>query len=163
MTEPVQGGTAHARVFPRSARLLKHADFDSTYQNGRRYFSPLMSVFYVDRRAERVGCGPRVGLTVGRVLGGAVQRNRIKRRMRAMIREHLHLLAPAVDVVMNPKRQVLQVEAGRLSEEVRKAFIAILNQLDSPNRGPANCGPAPGRSGVRRSGKPRSSRKAESK
>jgi len=120
------------KLFPRSARLLKHADFDNVYRNGRRYFSPLMSVFFLDRRTDRAEHGPRIGLTVGRVLGGAVDRNRIKRRIRAMIREHLYCLAPAVDVVMNPKRQVLDAKVKRLSEEVRKAFAAIVKQLDSP-------------------------------
>jgi|SRR5579883_499583 len=153
MKEPVQGGVARARTFPRSVRLLKHADFDNTYQNGRRYFSPLMSVFFLDRRSDRAE-GPRVGLTVGRVLGGAVQRNRIKRRMRAMIREHLYLLVPAVDVVMNPKRQVLQVEATRLSDEVRKAFLAIVKQIDEPASGVMqNRGRVRGRSSQKAEGK----------
>ncbi|PYX73212.1 MAG: hypothetical protein DMG72_13440, partial [Acidobacteria bacterium] len=54
--------------FPRSARLLRHADFERVYK-GRRHFSPYMTVFYL-RRDQ--GEGPRVGFTVGRALGGAV-------------------------------------------------------------------------------------------
>jgi len=104
-----------------------------------------MSVFFLDRRTDRVGQGPRIGLTVGRVLGGAVDRNRIKRRIRAMIREHLSGFTPAVDVVINPKRQVLDVEAPRLSEEVRKAFAAIVKQLDSPQPAQAQRNERPSR------------------
>ncbi len=65
-------------TFPRAARLLKHADFDRVYKQGRRHFSSHMTVFYL-RQAEGEA---RIGFTVGRVLGGAVVRNRIKRRLR---------------------------------------------------------------------------------
>ena len=68
---------------PRSGRLLRHSDFERVYKQGRRHFSAHMTVFYL-RRAE--GEGLRVGFTVGRVLGGAVDRNRIKRRLRESVR-----------------------------------------------------------------------------
>ena len=83
-----------AARFPRSAKLLRHADFERVYKQGRRHFSALMTVFYwprpeVNASAEmRIAARPtvpaphglRVGFTVGRVLGGAVERNRMKRR-----------------------------------------------------------------------------------
>lgn len=67
--------------FGKSKRLLKHADFQRVYQNGRRQFTGNMTVFFLRRQSE-ADSGPRVGFTVGKVLGGAVERNRIKRRMR---------------------------------------------------------------------------------
>ena len=67
----------------RTARLLRHADFERVYKQGRRHFATHMTVFYL-RRAE--GQGLRVGFTVGRVLGGAVERNRMKRRLREAAR-----------------------------------------------------------------------------
>ena len=85
--------------FPRSVRLLRHPDFERVYKLGKRHFAAFMTVFYL-RRAE--GEGPRVGFTVGRVLGGAVVRNRMKRRLREAVRLHGPLPA-AVDVVINPK------------------------------------------------------------
>ena len=53
--------------------------------------------------AER---GPRIGFTVGKVLGGAVVRNRMKRRLREAVRLHGPIPA-AVDVVINPKKSLL--------------------------------------------------------
>ena len=111
--------------FPRAARLLKHADFDRVYQQGRRHFSPHMTVFFL-RQAEG---GARVGFTVGRVLGGAVQRNRIKRRLREAVRLRRSTLKGAVDVVINPKKSVLTLGFAVVLEEVGRAFDMIAKKL----------------------------------
>jgi ribonuclease P protein component len=108
--------------FPRSARLLKHSDFERVYKQGRRHFSAHMTVFYL-RQADGASPGgsSRVGFTVGRVLGGAVDRNRIKRRLREAVRLRRSLLtglmgvtgragACSVDVVINPKKSVLTLD-----------------------------------------------------
>ena len=79
-----------ANRFPRSARLLRHADFERVYKQGRRHFSASLTVFYLQRpeteAARSATSGPRIGFTVGRALGGAVQRNRMKRRLREAVR-----------------------------------------------------------------------------
>lgn len=123
--------------FPRAARLLKHCDFDRVYKQGRRHFSPHMTVFYL-RQAE--GALPetglperssRVGFTVGRMLGGAVERNRIKRRLREAVRLRRSVLegACAVDVVINPKKSVLTLEFSLVLEEVGRALDVIAKKL----------------------------------
>ena len=128
--------------FPRSARLLKHSDFDRVYKQGRRHFSSHMTVFYL-RRAENAlpenalpgNASPeksaRVGFTVGRVLGGAVERNRIKRRLREAVRRRRAVLdgAGAVDVVINPKKSVLTLEFSLVLEEVGRALDTIAKKL----------------------------------
>ena len=111
-----------AAAFPKSARLLKHADFERVYQQGRRHFSPSMTVFFLEREAAG---GPRVGLTVGKVLGGSVTRNRIKRRMREAIRRHLLPLTANVDVVINPKKAASALETLKLEAEIERAFAAV--------------------------------------
>jgi ribonuclease P protein component len=110
------------RSFGKSSRLLKHADFQAVYQQGRKHFSGNITVFYRRRGDES---GPRVGFTVGKVLGGAVQRNRIRRRMRAAVRNHLAQLALPLDVVMHPRRQVLEMDFARLEQEVAQVFAAL--------------------------------------
>jgi ribonuclease P protein component len=109
------------RRFPRSVRLLRHADFERVYKQGKRHFAACMTVFYL-RRAE--GEGPRVGFTVGRVLGGAVVRNRMKRRLREAVRLHGSIPA-AVDVVINPKKSLLATPFADLRNEIRRAFEVI--------------------------------------
>ena len=91
------------------------------YKQGRRHFAANMTVFYL-RRAE--GEGLRVGFTVGRVLGGAVTRNRMKRRLREAVRLHGSVPA-AVDVVINPKKAASALETLKLEAEIERAFAAV--------------------------------------
>jgi hypothetical protein len=46
-----QKRTGNAR-FPYSARLLRHADFERVYKQGRRHFSTSITVFYLQRRPD---------------------------------------------------------------------------------------------------------------
>ena len=115
---------------PKSAKLLRHADFQRVYKQGRRHFAAHMTVFYLRRDdGKPVPTGPRVGLTVGRVLGGAVDRNRIKRRLREAVRLQQPGPTAPVDVVINPKKVVLTTEFETLLKEVRQAFVVIEKKL----------------------------------
>ncbi len=116
--------------FPRAARLLKHSDFDRVYKQGRRHFSSHMTVFYL-RQAENASPekSSRIGFTVGRVLGGAVERNRIKRRLREAVRQRRSVLQGGADVVINPKKSVLTLEFSVLLEEVGRALDVIAKKL----------------------------------
>jgi ribonuclease P protein component len=107
-----------------SARLRKHADYQRVYQRSRKHFSASMTYFFADR-ASNPPMGPRVGLTAGRVLGKAVERNRIKRRMREAVRLNLALLTRDVDVVLHPRRTVLTAEFGGLQTEVCRIFAVV--------------------------------------
>jgi ribonuclease P protein component len=111
-----------AQSFPRDARLLKHADFQAVYKNGRKHFSGNMTAFY--RQNDRAA-GPRVGFTVGKVLGGAVVRNRIRRRMRSAVRQHLRELAAPLDLVLHPRKSVLTLKFAQLDAEVAQVFAAV--------------------------------------
>ncbi|HKV81462.1 MAG TPA: ribonuclease P protein component [Candidatus Sulfotelmatobacter sp.] len=117
-------------AFPRSSRLLRHADFERVYKQGRRHFSASMTVFYQDRQAVGAAgvpatSGLRVGFTVGRALGGAVQRNRLKRRLREAVRLTRPFPGPSADVVINPKKVLLTISFDALLNEVGQAFVVI--------------------------------------
>ncbi len=115
--------------FPREARLLRHADFQRVYKQGRRHFSPSMTVFYWARTEAVAADGLRIGLTVGRALGGAVERNRMKRRLREAVRMTRPVGGVAADVVINPKKTVLAAEFSGVVKEVARAFAAIEQRL----------------------------------
>ncbi len=112
--------------FPRSFRLLRHADFERVYKLGRRHFAAHMTVFYL-RREE--GGGLRVGFTVGRTMGGAVERNRMKRRLREAVRLTGLSGRAAADVVINPKKSLLAAEFSDLQKEISRAFEIIQQKL----------------------------------
>jgi ribonuclease P protein component len=115
-------GSSPRASFPRTRRLLKHADFDRVYRQGRRQFADHVTVFYLWREDS---AGARVGFTVGKALGGAVQRNRIRRRLREAVRLSLPGLNAAVDVVLNPKKSALTADFADLGAEVARAFERI--------------------------------------
>jgi len=119
-------GPAKPARFPRSARLLRHSDFERVYKQGRRHFAAHLTVFYL-RRSEATGL--RVGFTVGRVLGGAVERNRMKRRLREAVRLQGFQTHAAVDVVINPKKSLLIAEFSELQKEIARAFEVIQKSL----------------------------------
>lgn len=126
------GSTNPPAGFPRSARLLRHADFERVYKQGRRHFATHLTVFYL-RRSE--GEGLRVGFTVGRALGGAVERNRMKRRLREAVRQYIRSVSAAADVVINPKKSLLQVEFAELLREIERAFGVIQQKLGKETPG----------------------------
>jgi ribonuclease P protein component len=135
-------------------RLLRHADFERVYKTGRRHFSASLTAFYAPQQdgsakegspkealpkqsspgAKRlVAHGLRVGFTVGRALGGAVQRNRMKRRLREAVRLSSPPVEVHVDVVINPKKSLLATDFEAVLNEVRRAFVAIeKNSSQSP-------------------------------
>jgi len=129
-----------AARFPRSARLLRHADFERVYKQGCRHFSASLTVFYWPRPEVRklpagsgggsgLSAGLRVGFTVGRALGGAVQRNRMKRRLREAVRMSLPAAGVAADVVINPKKSLLATDFAAVANEVSRAFAVIEQKL----------------------------------
>jgi ribonuclease P protein component len=115
--------------FPKSLRLLKHADFQAVYEQGRKHFSGNIAGFF---RVRDDQSGPRVGFAVGRRLGGAVDRNRIRRRLRAAVPPKLGSLGGPVDVVLHPRKSVLTMEFSRLENEIERLFATI-------RRGVARC------------------------
>jgi ribonuclease P protein component len=117
-------------------RLRRHADFQRAYAAGRKRQSASMSWFLAPQLATNVDAGktsehqsegPRVGLTAGKVLGKAHERNRIKRRMREALRRHVDLVPMGCDLIFHPRRTVLTLEFAKLEAEI----VRILMQAKS--------------------------------
>jgi len=127
--------TAPAIVF----RLRKHADYQRVYKASRKQFAKQMSYFFSLRPQlgpdgtplrGAASASPRVGLTVGKVLGKAVDRNRIKRRMREAVRKNLPALTLPVDVILHPRRSVIDLDFAVLDREVASVFRTVQRTVE---------------------------------
>ncbi len=121
---------------PTAHRLRKHADYQHAYARSRKQHTKQMAYFAAPRPADRRSDtpGPRVGLTVPKALGKAHDRNRIKRRLRAVVAANLPLLTAPVDVILHPRRSVLTLEFALLQREVATIFQTIQSNADRAAR-----------------------------
>jgi ribonuclease P protein component len=120
-------------------RLRRHADYQIAYKAARKHQSNAMSWFLAPRQEQSAksphpiepSTTPRVGLTVGKVMGPAHERNRIKRRMRDCLRKHTELLPSGFDLIFHPRRSVLTLEYAKLESEI----VRILTQAHKEAEG----------------------------
>ncbi|HLY42427.1 MAG TPA: ribonuclease P protein component [Terracidiphilus sp.] len=108
--------------------MRKHGEYARAYTAARKHQSASMSWFLAPQ-LEAAGA-PRVGLTAGKVLGKAHERNRIKRRMREVLRRHVDLLPQGCDLILHPRRAVLTMEFTKLSAEVLRILRQALVEAE---------------------------------
>lgn len=106
-------------------RLLKRRDFLKA-QKGRRWSTGLFSVSAASREPTD-DSAPRVGFTVSKANGNAVKRNRIRRRLKEIVRLGQDSLAarPGEDYVIIARPPALKAAFGTLAREMETAFSAI--------------------------------------
>jgi ribonuclease P protein component len=145
-------------------RLRKHADYQRVYQATRKQFSSSMSWFLAVRASIPVATanspGPRVGLTAGKVLGKAHERNLIKRRMREAVRHAIHELPEGVDLILHPKRSVMSLDFVKLEAEVLRIFRQAATQTREMTTRFAQSKPVPGPEAVQNPGRERTQKVA---
>ena len=118
-----------------NSRLRKHADYQRAYAASRKRQSAAMSWFLAPQIAPQttegaaVPVAARVGLTVGKVIGKAHERNRIKRRMREVLRRHVDLLPVGFDLILHPRRIVLTMDFAQLEREVMRILDQAREQV----------------------------------
>src|SRR5882672_9068110 len=110
--------------FPKSARILRSKDFRRVYDHGAKFSGPLFSAFCLRNNGEG---GVKIGFTCPRALGGAVVRNRIKRRVREAARKYLDRIGAGWEIVINPRQRAMTVPFPQLEQEVEKLFQRCAN------------------------------------
>jgi ribonuclease P protein component len=109
----------------REERLRRRADFLRCYESGRRRYGSLVILYVLDRGPEvRL---PRLGITVSRRVGGAVVRQRIKRRIREIFRrwsERSKL--PPCDLVVHVRPRAREADFQALRSELQRLLLPLV-------------------------------------
>jgi ribonuclease P protein component len=120
-------------------RLTRGAEFDAVYRNGRRRSSRQFTVFFAANGLEE----NRFGLSVGRALGNAVIRNRIRRRIREILRLDRREIPSGWDIIVHPRASVATAEFAPLREELVGLLRNSIPAPGVPKSGEQNTGGAP--------------------
>jgi ribonuclease P protein component len=105
---------ASGASFPREARIVRRAEFDAVYREGKRSSGSHFTVFV---RANLLGHS-RFGFSIKKALGGAVVRNRIRRRTREIVRCHRQEIASGWDIVVHPKSTAAKAPFAALTADL---------------------------------------------
>jgi ribonuclease P protein component len=112
------------RKYPREAKLLRTSDYRRVYDQGSRRQFGWTAAFLL----ETGNHSSRIGITVPRHFGKAVDRNRVKRRLRGAIAECLREIPAGWDIVLHPRAAGLSLEYGELISTLRKIFAHCAKQ-----------------------------------
>jgi ribonuclease P protein component len=107
---------ARAPGLPRQCRVVRRSEYDAVYREGRRRSSREFTVFVRTNGLEF----SRFGWSVKRALGTAVRRNRIRRRLREILRLHRQEIAPGWDIVIHPRSSAATADFSALVQELLK-------------------------------------------
>ena len=109
----------------RRHRLSRSRDFDAVFRKGRSVSTRFL-VLYSFPRPDESAEAPRLGLAVSRQVGGAVERNRVKRRLRAAFEEVAATLPAGHDYVLVARPGFAEAGETRgyewVLERVREVF-----------------------------------------
>jgi ribonuclease P protein component len=104
----------------RKFRLTRSTDFKRVRHTGKSYAHPFVVLVVQTSEAPRV----RVGVTAGRSVGGAVQRNRAKRLLREAMRPLLPDLLPGWDLILIARSAL----PSKSLQEIRQVLTSLLRR-----------------------------------
>ena len=115
---------------PKRRRLSRSAEFERVYRQGRSKGNRYL-VLYAFPRTEADAEGPRLGLSVGRRVGGAVERSRVKRVLREAFWEEAVRLPAGSDYVVVARPESLGLAEREGTAGVRAALAELVDGLGS--------------------------------
>ena len=123
--------------FVPAEHVRKRADFELIYKTGFKRSGRLMTMFTREREA-----GPaRLGIAATRKMGAAVERNRAKRLVRELFRHHKPVAA--LDVVVVPRREILDASYDRIEAEYRSLLSRHPSTRSRPLQDASSLGVSP--------------------
>jgi ribonuclease P protein component len=119
----------------RRTRLSRSRDFAAVYRNGRSVSTRYLTLYSFTRPDGEGEGEPRLGLAVSRQVGGAVVRNRVKRRLRACFDEFRARLAPDRDYVLVVRPGLAEASETRGFEWLREKVAEVLGLAGAVDEG----------------------------
>lgn len=127
---------AMSQRFRRVHRITKRREFERIYQRGVLVKSEHFRVYGLARSGSESGSVARLGLSVGKKLGKAVVRNRLKRLIREWFRAHVDELQ-GFDIIVQPKPPAAQL--ARDSAALRRELSGLAARLREVLQEGAHC------------------------
>lgn len=108
-------------MLPKTFRLKKRGEFKKVYTEGKSVASPCLILYFKKRNALKQ---TRIGFSISKKLGCAVERNRIKRRLREAIRPYLNIIEPGYDLFFIARHKI----KGISFEDVEKNMLNLIKR-----------------------------------
>jgi ribonuclease P protein component len=113
----------------RRNRLSRSRDFDAVYRHGRSVSTRFLVLYKFDREGD--GGQARLGIAVPKRIGGAVTRNRVKRRLREVWRELLPQVPEGADYVLLVRAPLAEAAEERDAAWLRERVEEILGKASA--------------------------------
>ena len=101
--------------------LKQNYEFRRLYKKGNSCVKPSVVVY----SGKGVGQAVRLGITVSKKLGGAVCRNRAKRRIRALFSSYINDIKPGTDICVVARHKVLTEDYKKLNDDFYQALLKL--------------------------------------
>jgi ribonuclease P protein component len=130
MAFPGEGGGARRG---KRRRLSRSAEFDRVFREGRSHASRYL-VLHAFPRPDAGDEEPRLGVSVGRKVGGAVERTRVKRLLREAFWASSEALPDGHDFVLVARPDVGELARDRGEAGVEDALRELLEKAGMPGK-----------------------------